>query len=102
MTINDARFAAQAIKDRAAGVLGVELFGSVARSGKGHDFDLILIVDDATAEKFWATAGDLNPRIPASRLWVRRFVKKYLRVFDTIFTYKIKRLRRQRVRSEEH
>lgn len=37
-------------------ILGVELFGSVARYGCGKDLDLVLIVQESTAKRFSAEA----------------------------------------------
>jgi hypothetical protein len=47
---------------RDPGVLNVELFGSVAKHGKGHDVDIVLVSDESISDRFMSyikAAGSL-------------------------------------------
>ena len=53
VTMENAVVAANAFKDNLRmEVLGVEVFGSIARYSEGHDLDLILIVDERMYYQF--------------------------------------------------
>ncbi len=56
-------------------ITAVEVFGSVARDGKGDDLDLILIVDEQIAQKFF-TAVATEERYRAE-LRADGFMKRY-------------------------
>jgi predicted nucleotidyltransferase len=56
-------------------ITAVEVFGSVARDGKGDDLDLILIVDEQIAQKFF-TAVAAEERYNAE-LRADRFMQRY-------------------------
>jgi predicted nucleotidyltransferase len=47
-----------AILKQNPGIRGVEIFGSVARTGSGNDLDILLVVDDETAQSFMARATE--------------------------------------------
>jgi len=97
VTIEDAYILARKIKERSPKIHSVELFGSVAERGKGRDLDLLLIVDDELAQKFWSMADDLNPRLPLRLLFVRKIIKKLFYSLDEAFVKKLKQTRNLRV-----
>jgi hypothetical protein len=81
-TLQDAQIVAKKIKDRSPKVHSIELFGSVARKGIGHDMDLILIVDEDLSRKFWPVVNKIGPHLPMPPMLARSFIKKFLPFLD--------------------
>ena len=82
-TLEDARILAGELKKRSPLVRGVDLIGSVAKHGTGHDVDLAILVDDDVARQWWAAEErNIRPKWPHFLLPVRRFCKIVFRPFD--------------------
>ncbi len=96
VTIEDAHILARKIKEKSLKVHGIELFGSVLKNGKGHDVDLMLIVDEDLWRKFWSVTRDINPKWPLRLMFIRRFIKKFLPFLDQVFIWKRKKTRQLR------
>jgi hypothetical protein len=96
VTLQDARILAGRIKEGSPKVHGVELFGSVYKNGKGHDADLILIVDNELSKQFWSITNDINPKWPPRLMFAREFVKNFLPYLDHAFIWKRKQTRQLR------
>ncbi len=62
VALDDAKRLAEKLRQNPR-ILGVDLFGSVARKGSGHDLDLILLTGETTASAWWKETGmRIRPR----------------------------------------
>ncbi|MBI5457707.1 hypothetical protein HY971_03215 [Candidatus Kaiserbacteria bacterium] len=85
VTREDAQILAGKLKEASPHIHHIELFGSVLRNGLGNDADLVLIVDEGIARRWWNEMGDeLRVRMGTRWLPLRRFIKTYLTWLDTM------------------
>jgi predicted nucleotidyltransferase len=96
-TINDAHAVSRRLKSASPNIKGIELFGSVSTNGIGHDIDLILIVDENLAHRFWSNGDEFWPdlRVIGGQRWLkfRKLIKKVMPLLDEAFTHGKKQMR---------
>jgi predicted nucleotidyltransferase len=82
-TLDDARALAAELRRRSPIVRGVDLFGSTARNGTGHDVDFAILVNDEVARAWWLSEEkNIRPKWPYFLLPIRRLVKNVFRPLD--------------------
>ncbi len=79
---------AKKLKTLAPGILGIELFGSVATKGKGRDADFLVLVEDALARRWWEVEHEsIRVRWPDGWYSQRWIVKRFLPFIYTRTTH---------------
>jgi hypothetical protein len=78
VTFEEAKALAKKLKDPNPEIQGIDLFGSVARNGVGHDADIALLVEDPLAREWWREQHDaIRVRWPHVLYPQRWIVKKF-------------------------